>query len=192
MTMKQNHNLLSIITLLLIVFCNTAFIIVPKSDRNSAAILIIENAPPQYQQEKTRFFERFMLKKIEKNVNKSGKQIDLDKTSEKALRLGSLSIKFLVAMGILAVISIIFVFTVATINLVVILLSGVCVFIYLAIINAVRAIANAESVLDNVNATDDQKKLSKKGKSLGCLTLAILGILLFIFILGVSIVRKLQ
>ena len=190
--MKQNHNLLSIIVLLLIVFCSTAFIISPKSDRNSAAISIIENAPPQYQQEKNRFFERFMLKKIEKNVDKSEKQIDLDSTSKKALRLGILSIKFLAAMGVFTVILIIFVFTVATINLAITLLTGVCVLLYLAVINAIRAIVNADSVLKNVNATEDQKKMAKKGRFLGLLTFAILGILFSIFVLVISIVQKLQ
>lgn len=169
--MKQNRLSVLSFLFLLIVCCNTAFIILPK-ETSTISTSISTTTPPQYKSPKTSFFEQFILKIAEKKATKPIiQQNNLDKTANTSIYLGAGSI--LSNIGII----LLWQSSSSAIMLLGLLLPAILGFI---------AIIISVMVLAKLTATPHEKKLARIGISLGILGLIISAILFALTLFSVA------
>lgn len=156
--MKNNQMPLFFIVFFLTTVCSTAFIISPKENMTVSTSVKTMTPTPQYPLKKMSFLERIIAKRVAKELEKSGDQIDLDETAKKAK-----------AFGIASLISLLSIF----------LIIGLIIAPILGII----AISKANLVLNHPDATDVQKTLAKSGKTMGAISLIVgVGLLILLVI----------
>jgi hypothetical protein len=165
--MKKNQTPLLMITLSLMFFCQTAFIISPKSEANISTTAISRSAPPQYQSEKMPYFKQLMLKIMDKKLNKEKKENNSNQSANSSVILG--------AASLLSNIGIVLLWNTSSTAL---LLLGLLLPTLLGLL----AILISIMVISNISATHLQKKRARLGILLGTLGL-ITGVALFLFAL---------
>ena len=164
--MKKNQTTLLSLVLLLIAFCNTAFIISPKQGMSISTSKTVPTPPPsleEYQSKKIPFFEQLIRKIMDKKLDKARKNNNPERSANTSIVLGSASL--------LSNIGIILLWQTSSAS---VLLMGLLLPALLGLISILISIM----VISNISATSKQKKRAKIGILLGSLGL-ILGIILF-------------